>query len=162
VWTTERIALLLKLDAENVLSRAQIANELAARTGSCFTRNAVIGKLMRLGVPKKERPDRKPPYMPRPRYLPGRSSAGPRPAPAPRPVSELIQDSLRLSLFDLTETTCRYPTNDEPWEFCGHPICAGSYCALHAQICYNPREPHVPRLSRQQHIRAWKLKCQAA
>lgn len=53
-WTEERVALLLKLDGEDVLSRAEIAEELRVRTGSTFTRNAVICKLAALGVPTKE------------------------------------------------------------------------------------------------------------
>lgn len=147
IWTDERIILLLKLDAENILSRAQIANELARETGSCFSRNAIIGKLARLGVPPKDRPKAMQ------RHAQSRpKSIRPQPAPRPLPPSrEAPQESMRLTLEQLTETTCHYPTNSETesFAFCGHPVNRGSYCAAHYQICYYaPRDPRPDQAHR--------------
>jgi hypothetical protein len=132
-WTVARIALLLKLDAENVLSRSQIAIQLHNETGSRFTRNAIIGKLARLGAPLKGKlPARSKPLRSHPPRVERMRTYIPRPPPEPAP------DSLRTSLVDLTETTCRYPTNPEnqTYEACGHPMYARSYCAAHFGICY--------------------------
>jgi hypothetical protein len=133
-WTVARIALLLKLDAENILSRAQIAMKLHDETGSRFTRNAIIGKLARLGAPAKgKQPARSRPMRGHPPRVerPMRSYI-PRPQPQPAPVS------LALSLVSLNDETCRYPTSpqNEPFAFCGHPIYARSYCAAHFGICH--------------------------
>jgi hypothetical protein len=145
VWTEERVALLLKLDTEDQLSRAQIANELARQTGSRFSRNAIIGKLARIGVPPKT-PKRAAHHK---RYVKSLlTKAKLRPPPTLRknssriftlinPDPELLE-SRRLSLFDLTEDTCRYPTSAEgvPIEFCGHTIAQRSCCAGHYRMCY--------------------------
>jgi hypothetical protein len=48
-WTPARLALLAKLNAENKLSYAQIANELRVKTGSKFSRSAIIAKSRRAG-----------------------------------------------------------------------------------------------------------------
>jgi hypothetical protein len=163
-WTIERIVLLLKLDAENILSRAQIANELHRQTGSRFSRNAIIGKLLRLGAPRKEQktinnPKRK--FVPKTLHQIKSSPDG---APCPLP------DSLRLSLMDLGPISCRYITSMDglPIEFCGHPISQRSYCAGHYQICYyEPRNqrPDVSHRNRVMNARRYKqslLKCEVA
>lgn len=146
-WTEERIELLLRLDAENFLSRSQIADEMARMTGSKFSRNAIIGKLLRLGAPKKKK---KPPQV-RPERI---RSAGirsqrqpverpyiPRPAPAPLP------ESRGVALLDLSTSDCRYATSpeDAPYAFCGHPVKHdSSYCPAHHFICHD-FQPGSPR-----------------
>jgi len=140
-WTEERIILLLKLDAENKLSRSQIANEMHRQTGSAFSRNAIIGKLARLGVPRKQRPEINM-ILVRVRNARPKTISGP-PKPLPQPAI-ILQTSLMLSMDDLTPTTCRYPTSPSglPIAFCGHEIARSSYCAAHYRICYNsPRDP---------------------
>lgn len=142
VWTEARVILLLKLDAENKLSRSQIANELASQTGSRFSRNAVIGKLGRLGAPPKDRPKAMKRHA-KAQFI--RLPAPDKPLP---PLREAPQESMRLSLSDLTETTCHYPTGGIT-EFCGHPVGRGSYCAAHYRLCYyEPREPRPDQAHR--------------
>lgn len=149
IWTEARVILLLKLDDENKLSRAQIANELAVQTGSRFSRNAIIGKLGRLGAPPKDRSKAMKRHAEtRPKSL--------RPTPAEKPLPllrEAPQASMALPLASLTETTCHYPTNPEgqSFAFCGHPVARGSYCAAHYRICYY--EPHQPRPDQAHRIR---------
>jgi hypothetical protein len=45
--------------------------------------------------------------------------------------------------MDLNRQTCRYITNQDMSQpkYCCEPVTRGSYCALHAQICYlTPKE----------------------
>lgn len=147
-WTTERIAL-LRTYVEAGLSCRQIANEIGV------TRNAVIGKVSRLGLsalkgisaplapsaPKERRT--------KPRQ-PGRLSQR-RQANAHRgiplfPVSTIavedmvIDKSLHCDLLALAEGKCRWPIGDpskSDFCFCGGAQTAGlSYCAPHARLAY--------------------------
>ena len=155
VWTDERIILLLRLDAENKMSRSEIANELHRITGSAFTRNAVIGKLGRLGAPRKERKTRIPNMIRLRIAQRERLKIRPDPAPPPKP----LEPSLMLSIYDLTETTCRYPSGagGPPFEYCGHPIERGSYCAAHYRLCYcAPKDPAVSHRARVMNARRYK------
>jgi hypothetical protein len=151
VWTVERISILLRLDAEDTMSRSQIANQLFIETGSRFTRNAVIGKLARLGVPKKERPisARKTAIRIAERIAKRHTP----PEKKQRPPA-ILNPSLRLSLTDLTSTTCKFITSgdDQPTEYCGHSISERSYCAAHYQICYYSPRTHRPDVSHRMRV----------
>src|SRR5262249_44543721 len=117
-WTEERIALMLRLDAENILSRGLIADELRKQTGARFTRNAVIGKFLRLGVPRKKG---RAPKKTRPwgGFRRSQKKFKPKAVPKVRHQPVEILDSLKLSLEQLTNTACRYITSriDEPVEY---------------------------------------------
>ena len=144
-WTEEQSALVLKLDAENRLSRLQIAHEIERQTGCIFSRNAIIGKLRRLGAPMRQVgiwPRASAPKIPR-IVEPKPPRNRPRKPKQPKPTTIALLDSLMLSFNDLTPITCRYPTSPEglPIQFCGHEIDRGSYCAAHYKICYHASSP---------------------
>jgi GcrA cell cycle regulator len=153
-WTDERVELLRKLWNEG-LSASQVAAEL----GGGITRNAVIGKIHRLGLAERA----KAPSAPRPRVARSpRSQAGARShghvvgnvalAFAPRahiaPAVRLDEDvvipmSERVTLLELRESMCRWPMGDPTtpeFRFCGAkaPAGAGPYCAYHAHVAYQP------------------------
>jgi GcrA cell cycle regulator len=133
-WTEERVELLTKLHREG-LSCAQIAKRLHG-----VTRNAVIGKVSRLGLngaaaPRKASAPgaRKPPSVPRPPRAPkpqpveiasGHFRTPPVPKP-PKPVSGPTQPptaAFRASAFAVTPTArhwltradgeCRWPVGE--------------------------------------------------
>lgn len=160
-WTNERVELLKKLWGDG-LSASQIAGELGG-----VTRNAVIGKVHRLGLSgraktattsKPRRPrntaSSSPAAVKRPTTQPqSQGSAAlkmdPTPAPiaearpAPEPVAELvIPISQRATILTLTERTCKWPIGDpatDDFYFCGRQSDAGSpYCAHHSKIAYQP------------------------
>ena len=126
-WTDERVALLKKLWADG-LSASQIAAELGG-----ITRNAVIGKVHRLGLSGRA----KSPSSSAPRPRKARSSGMMRvPRSSMRgntalaydyevePEPELIEIPLeqRKTLLQLTEKTCRWPIGDPgsaEFFFCG-------------------------------------------
>lgn len=170
-WTDERVELLRKLWNEG-LSASQVAAEI----GPGITRNAVIGKIHRLGLAQRA----KAPVAARPRAVikPPRQQASvrdpspnvvgnvalafaPRASalPDPRPKEDVvIPMSARVTLMELRETMCRWPLGDpttSEFRFCGakSPGGANPYCGYHAQIAYQPvqdrrRMREQPRMAR--------------
>jgi GcrA cell cycle regulator len=156
-WTDERVELLRKLWSEG-LSASQVAAEL----GAGITRNAVIGKIHRLGLAERaktvvsSRPRvAKAPRQPSPPRVGGGVSGNVALAYAPpalavarvRPVEEevVIPMSERVTLMELRESVCRWPLGDPTtpeFRFCGgpSPIGGGPYCAYHARIAYQPSQ----------------------
>jgi GcrA cell cycle regulator len=151
-WTDERVERLKKLWADG-LSASQIAAELGG-----ITRNAVIGKVHRLGLSARA----KSPSSPAPRPRKPRSAAHvlrvPRssirgntafahafelePEAEPEPIDNVIPLGQRRSLLELTEDTCRWPIGDpgsSDFYFCGGPAMTSlPYCAYHSRIAYQP------------------------
>jgi GcrA cell cycle regulator len=146
-WTEERVELLKKLWADG-LSASQIAAELGG-----ITRNAVIGKVHRLGLSGRA----KSPSSSVPRQRKPRSSGMMRvPRSAIRgntalaydyavePEPELIEIPLeqRKTLLQLTEATCHWPVGDPgspDFFFCGGQSNEGSpYCNYHSRVAYQP------------------------
>ncbi|WP_346899432.1 GcrA family cell cycle regulator [uncultured Roseibium sp.] len=160
-WTTERVELLKKLWSEG-LSASQIAGELGG-----VTRNAVIGKVHRLGLsgraktpspaskPRRNRPSsptspassasRQSTQQPQSR---GATALKMAPTPAPEvepeaePIAELVPISERATILTLTERTCKWPIGDpssEDFYFCGRNSDPGvPYCPHHCRIAYQP------------------------
>lgn len=144
-WTTERVDLLKKLWSDG-LSASQIAGELGG-----VTRNAVIGKVHRLGLsgrakaPAPAQKTRKTAAKPNaaagsPATYHGRGGVAPQthgatalkidvspaaaPEPEARPVAELVPLAERATILTLTERTCKWPIGDpstDDFYFCGHP-----------------------------------------
>lgn len=148
-WTPERVEKLKALVADN-LSASQIADELGG-----VTRNAVIGKVARLGLtlgagqrtPIKRRPKRQAPaYRSNVVALPARPARPtPRKAAVPPPPRPQIDKPtvaampLMLPLESLTERTCKWPFGDQPpYTFCGAPSLDGKpYCPKHCAAAYS-------------------------
>jgi len=159
-WTDERVEQLKRLWSEG-LSASQIASRLGE-----VTRNAVIGKVHRLGLagratvsrPKVMRPRKTSATAPRPskragkllRYA-GASGfpvvGGPDTAPDvyTRSFEELVIPlEERASILSLKETSCRWPIGDpqhEDFHFCGKGKLDGvPYCQFHAQRAFQPAQ----------------------
>ena len=99
-----------------------------------FSRNAVLGKLSRLGLLRTVR--QKVGKPPRPKRQPRRIK--PRETIFTIPV-ELLPDPspvLNIELPDLETWHCRYPIGEDRITFCGQPIGYRSYCLHHARVCY--------------------------
>jgi GcrA cell cycle regulator len=151
-WTDERVESLKKLWAEG-LSASQIAAELGG-----ITRNAVIGKVHRLGLAGRAKSPAS--TAPRPRKT---RAASPmlrisRPSvrgntalaqlyetehePHPDLADNVIPLGQRRTLLELTEETCRWPIGDPgspEFFFCGgQTVTSLPYCAHHSRIAYQP------------------------
>ena len=155
-WNDERVEMLKKLWLEG-LSASQIANELA----NGITRNAVIGKVHRLGLsgrvkaPSQSQPRPRPQRITRssaPRSVPlvrGNNALAYAPriheAPAPKPLEEvLIPMSERVTSMELKEAMCRWPLGDpatSEFRYCGGKSTVGeSYCTYHSRVAYQPAQ----------------------
>jgi GcrA cell cycle regulator len=150
-WTDERVELLKKLWAEGLS-----ASQIAGRLGS-VTRNAVIGKVHRLGLSGRATTSRMKSHRPRPRLAAKRLAKGrfaPLGNPAFRalyaeaeayqpPVEELvIPMAERKSIASLDECSCRWPIGDpqmSDFYFCGKKKVPGlPYCEFHARRAFQP------------------------
>jgi len=159
-WTTERVELLKKLWGDG-LSASQIAGELGG-----VTRNAVIGKVHRLGLSGRAKTTTTAPKARRKKSATAPQSGASSPSPKPishgsaalkmetapvaravpaedtQPVAQLVPMSKRASILELTERTCKWPIGDpskDDFYFCGRVSEAGvPYCAHHCKIAYQP------------------------
>jgi GcrA cell cycle regulator len=151
-WTDERVEMLKKLWADG-LSASQIAGELGE-----ITRNAVIGKVHRLGLsgrakspsssaprPRKARAH---PHMLRVsrRAMRGNTALAHgydyEVEPEPEFVDNVIPIGQRRTILELTEETCRWPIGDPgsaDFFFCGGQTSTGlPYCSYHSRVAYQP------------------------
>ncbi|MCG8443546.1 MAG: GcrA cell cycle regulator [Caulobacterales bacterium] len=143
-WTDDRVERLKKLWSEG-LSASQIAKELGG-----VTRNAVIGKVHRLGLSGRATPSRPPrrvikPRAPRVARRPLRPlvTTPVTPAPAPTPVEpQPLPNGEFATVLTLSNHICKWPIGDpsDPgFRFCGRKAQAGSsYCEAHAQVAFQP------------------------
>jgi GcrA cell cycle regulator len=156
-WTDERVEQLKKLWAEG-LSASQIASRLGE-----VTRNAVIGKVHRLGLSGRATTSRVKAMRPRKsvarvkrqrvaRYAAGgtaRDAFGGAPydftdAHLPQVEELVIPPEERAYIQTLKEHSCRWPIGDpqhEEFHFCGKNKLPGlPYCEFHARRAFQPMQ----------------------
>ena len=149
-WTDERVELLKKLWADG-LSASQIAAELGG-----VTRNAVIGKVHRLGLsgrakssssgaPRPRKPRSHMMRVSRPMSRGSNALAlayDTDPEPEPELIENIIPIGQRRTLLQLNEDTCRRPIGDPStpdFFFCGgKPLGGLPYCHYHSRVAYQP------------------------
>lgn len=158
-WTDDRVATLTKLWAEG-LSASQIAKQLGG-----VTRNAVIGKVHRLGLSGRAKPSRPKPAKTKtaPRTTAKRktsrsaprttastaSAAATKPAPEQLPVSveppleaKPLKDGSYATILTLTDHMCKWPIGDpgaDEFRFCGRKTDPDEpYCTPHSMVAYQP------------------------
>lgn len=142
-WTDERVELLKKLWQDG-LSASQIAKQLGG-----VTRNAVIGKVHRLGLSGRatpSKPQRTVFKAPRPARPVTAQPSAPRriaeSAPAPAPVRYVDEAPGMATVLTLGAHMCKWPIGDpasDGFTFCGRRINEGSYCVEHARVAYQPQ-----------------------
>ena len=137
MWTEERVDQLKTLWTEG-LSASQIARVL----GEGITRNAVIGKVHRLGLAGRATPSR----VDRPR-LPSAPRLYRAREPEPPVVEEepiKLEDGSFVGVLTINDRMCRWPIGDpsgDEFHFCGRNPKQGSpYCEAHARKAYQPAQ----------------------
>jgi GcrA cell cycle regulator len=155
-WTDERVESLKKLWLDG-LSASQIAKQLGG-----VTRNAVIGKVHRLGLSGRAAPSQparpvfKAPRPARPaatampiaRRAP--SVVEPTPAAASEPAPQLpalagrVEERGVATVLTLGAHMCKWPIGDpstDDFSFCGRRSAdEGPYCVEHARVAYQPQQ----------------------
>lgn len=160
-WTEDRVELLKKLWNDG-LSASQIAGELGG-----VTRNAVIGKVHRLGLSGRAKAPSssgssaraRKPAAPRAssgfnaaNHIRGNTALAPQlrtqPEARPEPKPELLDPNVvvpfseRVTIMELKENMCRWPMGDPThadFRFCGLKTDTGiPYCGYHCRIAYQP------------------------
>ena len=171
-WTEERVDLLRKLWLDG-LSASRIATELAGGV----TRNAVIGKVHRLGMSGRVKsqtsasmnrirldakvpgPTARTPMPQRPAGLSMRGNtalaiqARPMAMLQPQRTSgDVVPMAENVTIMDLRESMCRWPVGDPSsteFRYCGGkaPIGDGPYCKFHSRMAYQPVQDRRQRRS---------------
>lgn len=141
-WTDERVEQLKTLWAEG-LSASQIARVLGG-----VTRNAVIGKVHRLGLAGRAGPAR----AERPRSSLSHKSVVRMAAPEPEIIEEdpvPLEDGNFATVLTINDRMCRWPIGDpseNQFHFCGRkPKSASPYCEAHARKAYQPHQQRRDR-----------------
>jgi len=159
-WTEDRVATLTKLWADG-LSASQIAKQLGG-----VTRNAVIGKVHRLGLSGRAKPSspaRKAAAVktanaasrassaPKPKPKPVRAPSAPRtprviaqtPPPPPPPLeAKPMSNGEFATILTITDHMCKWPIGDpgaDNFRFCGRKTDPEEpYCLAHSRVAYQP------------------------
>ena len=159
-WTDERVGLLKQLWLDG-----KSASQISTILGGGVTRNAVIGKVHRLGLagrPKVSSVASAPVRSSRIRVSPQR--LGTQIAQRQRSIGntalnylhnydiETEQDvecnvvlpmSLKVTIVDLKEAMCKWPLGDPAtpeFRYCGASSIDAPYCSFHARLAYQPSQ----------------------
>ena len=150
-WTEDRVEVLTKLWADG-LSASQIAKELGG-----VTRNAVIGKVHRLGLSGRAKPSRPKKVAsvksatPRKRTVTAKRTptrtvtrpAAPITPPAPPPLlAKKLPNGEYATIMTIRDHMCKWPIGDpmdDDFRFCGRKNKSGEpYCESHCNVAYQP------------------------
>ncbi|WP_371396828.1 GcrA family cell cycle regulator [Fretibacter rubidus] len=159
-WTDDRVEVLTKLWAEG-LSASQIAKQLGG-----VTRNAVIGKVHRLGLSGRAKPSRPAtirttkPSAPRTRTTartttvttPSAPARTARQAPAKPPTPPVEAKPLPsgeyATIMTIRDHMCKWPIGDpskSDFRFCGRKTDPSTpYCDAHSSVAYQPSRRRYP------------------
>jgi GcrA cell cycle regulator len=160
-WTDDRIEAL-----KHHWMEGKSASQIASLLGDGLSRNAVIGKVHRLGLAGRAKSPGLASSRPRPSAPSpaAHRAAAPRLAPvAPRMTrgatalaiapevltdaepeafeSVVVPMSLRVTIVELKEAMCRWPLGDpasSEFRYCGSAAASGPYCAYHGSLAYQP------------------------
>ena len=156
-WTDDRVGALKKLWLEG-----QSASQIAKQLGGGVTRNAVIGKVHRLGLSGRAAPSQpartattfrttrprpaapaatqaQAPQPSAPRRLEAVQSKPVPPTPQAAPIPDLPGTA---TVMTLGAHMCKWPIGDpssREFSFCGRRASEGVYCVEHARVAYQPQ-----------------------
>ncbi|WP_084418135.1 GcrA family cell cycle regulator [Henriciella litoralis] len=167
-WTEDRVEVLKKLWAEGH-SASQIAKQLGG-----VTRNAVIGKVHRLGLSGRatpSRPVKRPPRLARPKPKVGTEGVVQQPVASvdetrirksdQQAISSALQpapvaDGEAATILTLRDSMCKWPIGDpaDPqFAFCGRKSDCGPYCSEHAKVAFQPQRKRERKRTEEPQLR---------
>jgi GcrA cell cycle regulator len=139
-WTEDRVETLKALWNEG-LSASQIAGRLGG-----VTRNAVIGKVHRLGLSGRAAPAK-------PKTVERRAPETVSVRAQSVPMDPATWGEGRLTVTTLGANQCKWPIGDPAsadFHFCGQGASGGkSYCAYHSQLAFQPNSARKERVRKE-------------
>ena len=144
-WTSEERVAFLKADFVAGLSGGQIAKRLTAKFKSPVSRNAVIGKLSRLGLsdPSRVGATKKVSVGRIANAKPPRVSPPPAAEAPERPMGKDHGLTATATLATLGAHGCKWPIGDPrdaDFGMCGRFRTHHAYCEAHRKIAYQPEK----------------------
>lgn len=159
-WTYDIVQTLRVLRKQQGLSASQCAKSLNAMYKTSFTRNAVIGKLIRSGIvtpaplgSRRHSERAKPRRLKKPKAMVHFGD------PVAAKPTQTVKIDARVSrslpphpindagafatVLTVTSAMCVYPIGDPKdadFAFCGRARSHGAYCQAHGALCYRPNE----------------------
>lgn len=153
-WTDDRVEKLREL-WDKGLSASQIAKELAENV----TRNAVIGKAHRMGLPSRPSPVKADPAKRAAAAAKKKAAAA---APKKAATARSAPSTGKVSILDLTESMCKWPIGhpgEENFHFCGKMSQPNfPYCANHCIEAYQVQQPRRARRNTRRRVMATPVK----
>ena len=147
-WTDDRVEKLREL-WDKGLSASQIAKELA----DGVTRNAVIGKALRMGLASRPSPVKSDP---------AKREALAKKKTEKKVTTKITSSSGKVTILDLTESMCKWPIGhpgEENFHFCGKPSQpAFPYCSNHCVEAYQVQQPRRSRRNTRRRVMATPVK----
>jgi len=147
-WTEDRVEILTKLWAEG-LSASQIAKKLGG-----VTRNAVIGKVHRLGLSGRATPSRPRKATSKSSTPRARKTSAPSAPRTPRPIvaaatpppppleAKPLPTGEYATILTIRDHMCKWPIGDpssSEFRFCGRRVKESEpYCEAHCSVAYQP------------------------
>lgn len=142
MWPAEHENALRELVLAGAGSHSIMAGMLNERFRTAYSRNAVIGKVSRMGMHLT--------WAPHP--VKKKASKSPARRRRPAPTAKMIPIEVDLSVFrcvevepknvalvDLSSDGCRWPYGDGPFVFCDHPkLGSAPYCGSHLILSRGP------------------------
>ncbi|MBX7146053.1 MAG: GcrA family cell cycle regulator [Alphaproteobacteria bacterium] len=133
-WTEQRINLL-----KDLWGQGKSASQIARILGEGLTRNAVIGKVHRLGLASRPTVSSSPQSIPK---IPEKKPV----VVEKNTVKKKVKPSSTLSVSvapPIVQRTCMWPIGDpkqSDFQFCGQVVEVGKpYCSEHCNIAYHRR-----------------------
>lgn len=130
-WTDDRVEQLKQLWSEG-LSASQIASKMGG-----VTRNAVIGKVHRLGLAGRATP-----AAPKTSVVKTVAPAEPSFKSSTYNLEDLCPGVDRPTVTSIGGSQCKWPIGDptaDDFHFCGQPASQSKpYCAYHSQLAFQP------------------------
>ena len=143
-WTDDRVETLKKLWLDG-----HSASQIAKQLGHGVTRNAVIGKVHRLGLSGRATPSKparpttfRAPRPARPATVAQTRRAVDRGPSDPAPAQMRDEQPGAATVLTLGAHMCKWPIGDPTdngFTFCGRRASEGSYCVEHARVAYQPQ-----------------------
>lgn len=143
LWSEERTEMFREFMSETGASFAKIASLMSEKYHCAYTRNAMVGKARRLGIPSNNPPSKPQILRAEPVVMVRRRKPQPQPPTPVAPEAAALRSAdvipRHISLLELTSKTCHWPYGETPpLTYCGNPVFFKNcpYCGGHFDLSH--------------------------